>query len=71
MDIAVKLEKEGEYALEIFVNTKMKDEGWENVCNYYLSTDSVRRHGLAVKTYKVHNCCEIHHGGHKEEWQSF
>jgi hypothetical protein len=57
LDVVIKLQREGEYAMEIFVkkNDGQDIESWENVCNYYLSTDPPRRHGMEVKDkgYKV------------------
>lgn len=57
LDVAVRLQDEGEYALKIY--SKPKDASmkaaWENVCNYYMSTDPPRENGVEVKDkgYKV------------------
>lgn len=57
LDVEVQLHTEGEYAVKIF--TKPKDAPvkatWENVCNYYMSTDHPRLNGAEFKGkgYKV------------------
>ncbi|KAH3840510.1 hypothetical protein DPMN_113960 [Dreissena polymorpha] len=72
LDIMVRLFKEGEYALKVFLDPDGKgeeesadtieDKGklWVNVVNYYLSTDSPRDNGLLVKDTGFKTAKEIH-----------
>lgn len=56
LDVMVQLQIEGEYALKIYAKDKNRPQDrWENVCNYYLSTDPPRANGSEVKDkgYKV------------------
>jgi len=57
LDLSVNLLREGEYALKVFGKSReVSGSGrWENIVNYYLSTDPPREHGQLVKDkgYKV------------------
>lgn len=61
LDLMVRLLKEGEYALKLYLDPdgkgeeesderrKDKSRNWVNVVNYYLSSDSPRENGVLVK----------------------
>ncbi|KAL4228292.1 hypothetical protein ACF0H5_013723 [Mactra antiquata] len=61
LDIMVQLQIEGEYALKLFVKEKnaRPEDKWENVCNYYLSTDPPRANGTEVKDKEYKTAKEL------------
>ncbi|KAL3865579.1 hypothetical protein ACJMK2_042954 [Sinanodonta woodiana] len=49
LHVWVKVPKEGEYALQIFARLKDSKNTFENVCNYYLTTDPPREAGVEME----------------------
>ena len=58
LDVVVQLLHEGEYSLKIYSKpaAERSKSTWENICNYYLSTDPPRANGAEIKDkgFKVH-----------------
>ncbi|WAR00484.1 HIL-like protein [Mya arenaria] len=61
VDIMVHLQREGEYSLRVYGKAREISgrKKWENIVNYYLSTDPPRENGLIVKDKAYKTATEI------------